>query len=67
MMYDTVQPSCASRGGRQNAVCEAFGEYLPAAQHAIAAKTACHHQELDASSRQRQISSPPPVSAVNAS
>jgi hypothetical protein len=67
MMDDAVQPSCASRGGRQNSVREALGEYLPAAQHAIAAKTACHHQELDASSRQRQIGSLPPVSAVNAS
>jgi hypothetical protein len=67
MMDDAVQPSCASRGGRQNSVREALGEYLPPAQHAIATKTACHHQELDASSCQRQIGSPSPVLAVNAS
>jgi hypothetical protein len=67
MMDDAVQPGCASRGGRQNSVREALGEYPPAAQHAIAAKTACHNRELDASSRQRQIGNPPPVSAVNAS
>jgi hypothetical protein len=67
MMDDAVQPSCASREKRQNFIREALDEYLPAAQDAIATKTACHHQELNISACQRQIGSPPPISTMNAS
>jgi hypothetical protein len=67
MMDYAVQPSCAARRGGQNSIRETLGEYLPAAQHTIATKTPSHHYKLDTSPSQRQIGSPPPVSAVNAS
>jgi hypothetical protein len=61
-----IEPRGASCPWRQGIVGETLREDLVPAQHGVAAKPARYHQELDASSRQREVANAPMIATVNA-